>query len=343
MAAGLTGIAALDDVILCARKPSTRLSYQYKWKKYLSYLESCSIPLRDSGLKSILAFLLQVKDLGLKHSSLRVYLSAISAFHAPIDGKTVFSHPFYKQFLKGLRNLRPDIKVPPPTWDLPLVLRTLTRHPFEPMATCDLRLSSWKTAFLVAITSARRVSELVVLRRSPLYLVFLPHSVRLRPDIKFLPKVNTDFHVSSHIILPDFFPSPASPRDKLYHTLDVKRALLFYLDRTKFPDRADSLFVRYSNPHRGSKVSSQRLSHWLSELISLTYSLARVPPPKRLTAHSTRAVAASTAFLQGVSLGDICAAATWSSPTTFIRHYAIDVQARQTAPLARAVLSTVSC
>lgn len=232
--------------------------------------------------------------------------------------------------------------MPPPSWDLPLVLRSLTRHPFEPMAMCNLRLLSWRTAFLGAITSARRVSELAGLRRSSPYLVFLPYSIRLRLDIKFLPKVNSDFHVSSDIILPDFYPSPVSLEEKIYHTLDVKRALLFYTHRTKFHDRAESLFITYSHPQQGHQVSSQRLSHWVMTVIDMAYSLAKVPKPQRITAHSTRDIAASTAFLHGIPLKDICAVATWSSPNTFINHYAIDVRVRQYAPLARSVLSTVS-
>lgn len=92
-------------------------------------------------------------------------------------------------------------------------------RPFEPMATCDIRLLSWKTAFLVAITSACRVSELAALRCVPPYLQFLPHSVRLRPDIRFLLKVASDFHMSVEIVLLDFYPSPSSDDECRLHAL----------------------------------------------------------------------------------------------------------------------------
>lgn len=51
-----------------------------------------------------------------------------------------------------------------PTWDLAIVLRALTKEPFEPMATISLKLLSIKTLFLVAVTSARRLSEFGALR-----------------------------------------------------------------------------------------------------------------------------------------------------------------------------------
>lgn len=254
----------------------------------------------------------------------------------------MFSHPLSKRFLKGLRNSFPTGRPLPPAWDLPLVLRVLTRRPFEPMASCDLRLLSWKTAFLMAITSARHVSELAALRRMQPYLTFLPHSVRLRPDIRFLPKIVSDFHVSTDIVLPDFYPAPATDEHRLWHTLDVRRALLFYVHRTKPLANDGGLFVCYSGSQKGRLVSSQRLSRWITSTIELAYTLQKVPIPSRLTAHLTRAMATSMALWHGVSLQDICTAATWASPNTFIRHYAIEARARGRAPVARAVFSAVS-
>lgn len=104
----------VQNVLLNARKPSTRRSYLRKWKHYLSYLSSYSIT--NSSLCSILDFLLYLKDLGLGLSSLRVYLSATSSHHHPLDGKTVFSYPLSKQFLQGLRNLHPVTWVPLSAW-----------------------------------------------------------------------------------------------------------------------------------------------------------------------------------------------------------------------------------
>ncbi len=42
-------------------------------------------------------------------------------------------------------------------------------------------------------------------------------------------------------------------------------------------------------------------------------------------AHSTRRVASSQALCRGVSLEDICVAAGWSAPHTFIRFYNLDL------------------
>ena len=51
--------------------------------------------------------------------------------------------------------------------------------------------------------------------------------------------------------------------------------------------------------------------------------------PEVLKAHSTRAVASSTAWLHGIELSDICQSVTWSTPLTFATHYRLDVRAKK--------------
>lgn len=122
--------------------------------------------------------------------------------------------------------------------------------PFKPAATCDLHLLSWKTLFLVAITSAWRVSELAALDSRREFLSFLPHAVRLSTHCTFLPKVVSAFHLQADLMLPDFYPNPTNDLECLWHTLDVTRALKFYLHRTRFPNR-DSQLLRKSIVGKG--------------------------------------------------------------------------------------------
>lgn len=55
-----------------------------------------------------------------------------------------------------------------------------------------------------------------------------------------------------------------------------------------------------------------------------------------IAAHSIRSVVTSVA-----SIESICKAATWSSPSTFIRHYKIDQAASSDAAFGRWVLQKV--
>lgn len=314
-----------------------RQSYARKWNRFTAFRDSWTGE-DTSPLCIVFPFLLQLLDEGLAYSSLRVYLAAISAHHRLVDSHSVFSHPLTKKFLKGLARSYPVLRRPTPSWELPLVLQKLTGKPFEPMATAAIHLVTWKTAFLIAVTSARRVGELRALRVDPPYLTFHEEGATLFPDFSFLPKVPSSFHSSAKLHLPTFYPSPSSDEERRLHCLDVKRVLLFYLDRTKDFRKSQYLFLVHAGPRRGHTVSSQRLAKWIVETIRLAYLLAKRPLPGPVKAHSTRAMAASTAFMKWASLTEVCQAATWSSPHTFVRHYAVDIRARQRLRVGRCVL-----
>ncbi len=66
------------------------------------------------------------------------------------------------------------------------------------------------------------------------------------------------------------------------------------------------------------------MSHCVKNAISLAYEVRGLPSPLSARAHSTRSVASSQALFRGVPLEDICVAAGWSSPHTFIRFYNLD-------------------
>ncbi len=61
----------------------------------------------------------------------------------------------------------------------------------------------------------------------------------------------------------------------------------------------------------------------------LAFKVHSLPSPLDLRAHSTRGVGSPQALFRGVPLEDICMAAGWSSPHTFVRFYNLDVN---TAP-----------
>lgn len=76
--------------------------------------------------------------------------------------------------------------------------------PFEPMANAKLLFASYKTAFLVTVTSARRVGELHAFQCDPPFIKFHPDKVVLRPSLAFLHNVLSQFHLNQDINLPVF-------------------------------------------------------------------------------------------------------------------------------------------
>nr|XP_025033567.1 uncharacterized protein LOC112543511 [Pelodiscus sinensis] len=332
----------VKTVLLHSRKQSTRNTYLAKWRRFSDWCIQNNIHPLSSPLQNVLDYILDLRESGLTLSSLRVHLAAISAFHQPVGGSALFSHAITKRFLKGLQNLYPPRSAPSPSWNLDLVLDTIMHPPFEPLASVSLHILTMKTIFLLAITSARRVGELGALMASPPFTVFSKDTVTLRLHPDFIPKVCSSFHINEPIVLPTFYPKPhSSSRDALFHTLDFRRALSFYIDRTRQWRRTDRLLVSLAPRSKGKALSTQRIAKLITLCIMECHSIRNKPLPSLPRAHSTRAVATSTAFARGVPLADICRAATWASSITFARHYAITKRWASDAAVASAVLSTV--
>lgn len=160
----------------------------------------------SANLLVVLGYLLSLKKSGISINLLKVYLASVTTLHQQVEGYSIFSHPTMKRLLKG--NLFPQPRASTTQWEHNLVLKGLTRLLFEPMATCSLIRFSMKMAFLIAITSARRIGDMVALMAHPMFTVFFPGKVTLRPHPKFIPKVTSTFHMNQLIQFPTFYPKP---------------------------------------------------------------------------------------------------------------------------------------
>ncbi len=148
---------AVRETLNNARAPSTRANYAIKWRIFSEWCLGTDVDTITCSVPLVLRFLQFQLDQGKVASTIKVYASSISAFHGRVDGQAVGRHPLVCQFLKGVRRLCPNRTLRAPSWDLPLVLDSLTKPPYEPLANTDLKALSLKTAFLLAIYSAKRV------------------------------------------------------------------------------------------------------------------------------------------------------------------------------------------
>lgn len=121
---------------------------------------------------------------------------------------------------QGVATLRPPVVHQYPSWDLSIILQVLT-SPFEPLKTASLRLLTFKVAFLVAVTLARRISELAEFSVPEDLCTIRPDRVILKLDPSFIPKVNW-FHRFQEDILTDFCPGASHPTKKRWHKLDIR-------------------------------------------------------------------------------------------------------------------------
>ena len=273
--------------IFSSRAPSTRLLYANRWKLFSQWCvargevpETCSVVV-------ILHFLQSVLDNRRAASTLRVYMAAISATHARVDNQTVGSHYLITQFLKGAQRLQPPRSLRAPSWDLQVALRSLCLPPFEPLSQADLTRLSMKTAFLLAIATAKRVGELHALSVSQACLRWHADGsgVVLWPNPSFLPKRLSPHHVNQSIELAAFNP-PGSPggAERVSDLLCPVRALRAYVEATTSFRKTDNLSVCYGGCRKGAALSKQRLSHWIVDVDLNAYRAQGLPGPGPLGA-----------------------------------------------------------
>ncbi|CAJ0929883.1 unnamed protein product [Ranitomeya imitator] len=323
-----------------ARKPSSSRIYYRTWKAYFRWCESNRVPPMVFSLPSLLAFLQAGLDSGLALSSLKGQVSALSILFQ----KTLASRPQVKTFFQGVAHAVPPYRAPVEAWDLNLVLDVLKVSPFEPLREIPLSVLSWKVAFLVAITSIRRVSELAALSCRPPFLVIHQDKVVFRPPPSFLPKVVSTFHLNEDIVLPSFCPAPTHPLERSLNKLDLVRAVRIYLDRTSSFRKTDSFFVIPDGTRRGQPASKATIARWIRMAILEAYRVKNRVPPPGIKAHTTRAVGASWAVHHRASALQLCKAATWSSIHTFAKFYKVHTYASADASLGRRILqAAVEC
>ena len=244
-----------------------------------------------------------------------------------IEGFKVGEHPKVIRLLKGVFHCRPPKKSMVPEWDLQVVLRVLRAGPFEPMETAHPKCVTFKFAFLLAVTTARRVSDIS-------RLAIGDHCRVLSDSITFFPtklaKADDPGHFMQPIVVPAF------PKDE---RLCVVRAMKFYLLLTE--DRRNGkepkVLLRSQNSPF-DPISSQTVSNWLVRTIKMAYETANRPIPWKVKAHSVRAMAPNWAGLKGVSVDQIMMAADWRRKSTFAKFYLRDMSKERTG-FGTAVLS----
>lgn len=110
----------------------------------------------------------------------------------------------------------------------------------------SLKCATLKAVFLVAISTARRISELQALSIKEPFLLIFEDRLVLHTDPGFLPKVVSKFHRTQEIVLPSFCASPTNPKEAELHQLDVRACVLRYLDLSEGIRKYNALFILHS-------------------------------------------------------------------------------------------------
>ena len=128
--------------------------------------------------------------------------------------------------------------------------------------------------------------------------------------------MKTDY-INRDIVIKAFFPGYdwSDHLQQCWHSVCPVRALSIYLDKTKDLRKPDQyqLFVSFGKGTLGQPVKSQTIAKWIVDTVSPAYVHMGREVPQGIRAHSTRAALTYLACLVGISVSDICRAATQPS------------------------------
>ena len=287
------------------QRRSTRSVYEAKWTIFTKWCLSNQVDFRAPPLKAIADFLLHLfQDKKLQPGTIDGYRSAIadklgnSAINVSKDENlTRLLDSFNRDRPKGRRGI--------PSWNLSLVLHQLTKAPFEPLKEASLKHLTFKTVFLLALSSGKRRSEIHAWLHKNIRHQSDWSKVSLYPSPSFLSK-NQLAKEGPDSVAPVVIPALEPSLDRSLkgdRSLCPVRALRYYLDRTAdLRQNKELVFVSFKKGF-DKDISPATISSWIKQTVILCYELSdqTALTLHQVKAHDVRAFAASKAF-QGISL-----------------------------------------
>ena len=311
------------DLVEQAHRPGTKKVYKSRWKAWCKYCgEKGFSPTSPSQvqLANYLAFLSKIKKLSA--SAVKGHRSAISTTLKQLGRRSFSEDPLLRDIMKGASLQEARTRKRFPAWDVFTVLKMLRLPPYEPIESVELKFLAYKTAFLIALASGRRCSEIHALQFGS--LAYEPDgSISLRFLPEFLAKNQPVGLPSPPIIIKPLSSILCDDDEDI--TLCPARCLKMYLKKSKFlrsPTKR-RLFVSVREDKK-SDITSATISRWLKTVIRAAFA-SSVNGSERFRAHEIRAWASSLAWHNNTSLHDIMEAAYWTSPATFLQFYLRDV------------------
>ena len=314
------------DHVSRARRESTRKVYDAKWRVFVDWTNQKQInPIKASPtvIADFLIFLF--RDKRCQVSTIKGYRSTISNTLKFKSGYDIGSHPIISELIKSFENQRPVERSLAPKWDLSLVLSHICKAPFEPLHEASLLHLSMKTAFLLTMATARRVSEVHAFAIDKEHFRFsnIDGSLIIRTQVGFLAKNQLPTRAPDSIKIPKLS-NFCARNDSFSRLLCPIRAIKVYLKRTKILRKnRNRLFI----PTRGDHdINKSTISKWVKYTIKHAYKAISTNQIKllKIRAHELRALSASWAYFNFIPLDEIIKAAVWSNSSIFASHYLRD-------------------
>ena len=226
-------------------------------------------------------------------------LSAVFKFPLPEISTSIL-----KDLIRSFEISAPRPLFPPPPWDLDKVLQFLS----EPLARASFLNKTKKALFLLAMATAKRVSELQALSFS---VSFQGEDLVLYYDPFFRAKTESAANpLPRSVIVPSLSDFAGDLPERVQCPV---RAIKFLRKAARSASYIPSrLFVSPRNPERA--MSKNAMSFYLRQLIVDSGAVSSSRPPR---AHDIRGIATSLNYYSNLSLSNLMQVATWKSNRVF--------------------------
>ena len=200
----------------------------------------------------------------------RAMLAAVFKFPLP----EISSSPILKDLVRSFEISAPRPIFPPPPWDLDKVLEFLSGPPFEPLARASFLDKTKKALFLLAMATAKRVSELQALSFS---VSFQGEDLVLYYDPFFRAKTESVINpLPRSVVVPslsdfagNWFPDLLELLSDVPITLSDRRDLLRQPHFHRFHQNLPMLRLTAWRLSSGSPSKPVSLLRWLDNLSSV--------------------------------------------------------------------------
>ena len=298
-------------------RPSSLILYQCRWKNFRKWCLSKNISAMVTSPNHIMEYFIFLRDTKkLSLSSIKGYRAAISSVQ-PWVGKDEDISLLIKAFEKSGSNFR-NRSI---SWNLDVVLKYLLGERFEPLSECSTKHLTMKALFLLALASAKRISEVQAISKS----------VGFRDDDCFLSYIDSFVAKTER---------PNNPIPRSFKVIGLKdltgdmverklcpvRALKYYLQRlSNIRGSHNNLFCSVANPSR--PLSKNAIAYFLKTVIKEAHEAFNEIDENilKVKAHEIRAMATTLAFKKNISLDNIIQAANWRTASVFATTYLKDI------------------
>ena len=311
---------AVAGQLIFSRRLSTRLNYQARWGTYRKWCRDFGHRSSSPTIAKVADFLTYMfKTKGAALSTIKGYRAMLAAvFKFPLP--EISSSPILKDLIRSFEISAPRPIFPPPPWDLDKVLEFLSGPPFEPLARASFLDKTKKALFLLAMATAKRVSELQALSFS---VSFQGEDLVLYYDPFFRAKTESVINpLPRSVVVPSLSDFAGNLPERLHCPVRAIKYLRKAARSASFiPSR---LFVSPKNPKRS--MSKNAMSFYLRQLIVDSGAVSSTRPPR---AHDICGIATSLNYYSNLSLTSLMQVATWKSKRVFASRYLKEVSATQ--------------